>query len=127
MAKICPRGFQPEDLEKPTPLLHLLYTQNILQGRWKLLILDFLAKGPQRFSQLQRHLGNLSQGSLTKQLKEMEADGLLQKEIYPQVPPRVDYQLTHKGRDLLPILELMVAYGQAHMPAVEDRENNQRP
>ncbi|AXQ79683.1 transcriptional regulator [Streptococcus chenjunshii] len=114
MAKICPKGFRPEDLENPTPIFHLLYTQTVMDGRWKLMILDFLSGGAQRFNQIQKHLDNLSQGSLTKQLKEMDADGLIIKTIHPEVPPHVDYRLTEKGRDLLPILEMMVAYGEKH-------------
>ncbi|MGT2666000.1 winged helix-turn-helix transcriptional regulator [Streptococcus rifensis] len=114
MAKICPKGFRPEDLENPTPIFHLLYTQTVMDGRWKLMILDYLADGIKRFNEIQKHLNNLSQGSLTKQLKEMDTDGLITKTIHPEVPPRVDYQLTEKGRDLLPILELMVEYGEKH-------------
>ncbi|TWT16377.1 helix-turn-helix domain-containing protein [Streptococcus sp. sy010] len=114
MAKICPKGFQNIDLSQPSPLFYLLYTQDLMSGRWKWLIVDFLIDGPKRFSQIQKYLGNLSQGSLTKQLREMEADGLVIKTVYPQVPPRVDYQLSQKGRDLFPILELMIAYGEVY-------------
>lgn len=114
MAKICPKGFLPQDLENPTPLFFLLYTHTLLSGRWKPMILDFLDNGAQRFSAIQKHLGNLSQGSLTKQLKEMETDQLISRRVYPEVPPRVEYSLTDKGRALLPILEQMVAFGQAY-------------
>ncbi|MGT2832898.1 winged helix-turn-helix transcriptional regulator [Streptococcus halotolerans] len=114
MAKICPKGFHEEDLENPTPIFHLLYTQNIMTGRWKLMILDYLIDEDKRFSDIQRHLGGLSQGSLTKQLKEMEHDQLINRCVYPEVPLRVEYSLTDKGRDLLPILELMVAYGEKY-------------
>lgn len=112
MAKICPRGFRSEDLENPTPLFYLLYTHTMISGRWKPMILDFLEKGNQRFNSIQKHLGNLSQGSLTKQLKEMEADKLINRTVFPEVPPRVEYSLTSKGRALLPILEQMVAFGE---------------
>ncbi|MFA9413780.1 winged helix-turn-helix transcriptional regulator [Streptococcus sp. E29BA] len=114
MVKICPQGFFPEDLENPTPLFFLLYTHTLLSGRWKPMILEFLDKGAQRFSSIQKHLGNLFQGSLTKQLKEMEADKLIARTVYPEVPPRVEYHLTDKGRDLLPLLELMVAFGERY-------------
>ncbi|MGT2910439.1 winged helix-turn-helix transcriptional regulator [Streptococcus cameli] len=114
MAKICPKGFTEDMVENPSSLFYLLYTQTLLSGRWKPIILDYLEDGPKRFSAIQRQLGNLSQGSLSKQLKELENDKLINRIVYPEVPPRVEYHLTDKGTAILPILEKMVAFGQEY-------------
>lgn len=84
----------------------------VIQGRWKLLILRELIDGVRRFSDLQRALPGVSQKVLTAQLRELEADGLVARTVYPQVPPRVDYALTPLGRDLIPVLEGLHAFGE---------------
>ncbi len=84
----------------------------VIQGRWKLLILRELIDGVQRFSDLQRALPGVSQKVLTAQLRELAAAGLVQRTVYPQVPPRVDYALTPLGRDLIPVLEGLHAFGE---------------
>ncbi len=84
----------------------------VIQGRWKLSILRELIDGVQRFSHLQRALPGVSQKVLTAQLRELVADGLVQRTVYPQVPPRVDYVLTPLGRDLIPVLEGLHAFGE---------------
>lgn len=114
MAKLCPKGFKEEDVRNDTPIFHLTYTQTLLSGRWKSIIIDFLTQGPKRFNEIQKHLDGLSQGSLTKQLKEMEQDELIIRTVYPEVPPRVEYELTDKGLELMPILSMMVDYGEKY-------------
>lgn len=84
----------------------------VIQGRWKLLILRELIDGVHRFSDLQRALPGVSQKVLTAQLRELEADGLVVRTVHPQVPPRVDYALTPLGRDLIPVLEGLHAFGE---------------
>jgi DNA-binding HxlR family transcriptional regulator len=84
----------------------------VIQGRWKLSILRELIDGVQRFSHLQRALPGVSQKVLTAQLRELAAAGLVQRTVYPQVPPRVDYVLTPLGRDLIPVLEGLHAFGE---------------
>jgi DNA-binding HxlR family transcriptional regulator len=90
----------------------------VIQGRWKLLILRELLEGVRRFSDLQRSLAGVQQGVsqkvLTAQLRELEADGVVRRTIYPEVPPRVDYALTELGRELVPVLEGLHAWGSAH-------------
>lgn len=89
----------------------------VIQGRWKLLIVRELIDAVRRFSDLQRALPGVSQKVLTAQLRELEADGLVVRTVYPQVPPRVDYALTRLGGDLIPVLEGLHAFGeqvQAH-------------
>ena len=76
----------------------------VIQGRWKVLILRELIDGVRRFSELQRSLKGVSQKVLTAQLRELEADGVVTRTLYPQVPPRVDYALTTLGRELIPVL-----------------------
>ena len=88
----------------------------VIQGRWKLLILRELLEGVQRFSQLQRALAGVgagvSQKVLTAQLRELEADGVLARTVFPEVPPRVEYALTELGRELMPVLEGLHAWGE---------------
>jgi DNA-binding HxlR family transcriptional regulator len=84
----------------------------VIQGRWKLLILRELIEGVRRFSDLQRGLSGVSQKVLTAQLRELEADGVVRRTVYAEVPPRVDYALTDLGRELIPVLEGLHAWGE---------------
>jgi DNA-binding HxlR family transcriptional regulator len=84
----------------------------VIQGRWKLFILRELIDGVRRFSDLQRALTGVSQKVLTAQLRELEADGVLQRTVYPEVPPRVEYALTALGSELIPVLEGLHAWGE---------------
>ena len=90
--------------------------QGVLGGKWKLLILWYVAfYRVQRFGELTRRLPGITQSTLTKQLRELEADGLLHREVFPQVPPRVEYTLTPLGESFVPILERMVAWGEQNL------------
>ncbi|MCS5691479.1 helix-turn-helix transcriptional regulator [Cyanobium sp. FGCU-6] len=89
----------------------------VMQGRWKVLILRELAESLRRFSALQRSLPGVSQKVLTTQLRELEADGVVERTVHPEVPPRVEYALTPRGRALLPILDGLHAWGAAEPPA----------
>ncbi|MFQ6539198.1 MULTISPECIES: winged helix-turn-helix transcriptional regulator [Aphanothece] len=84
----------------------------VIQGRWKLLILRELIQAVRRFSDLHKALPGVSQKVLTAQLRELEADGVLSRTIHPEVPPRVDYALTDLGRELLPVLDGLHAWGE---------------
>lgn len=66
----------------------------------------FLKEEPKRYSDIKRFLSRISQGSLTKQLKELEAGGLINRNVYPEVPPKVEYSLTDGGEEILPILKM---------------------
>ncbi|UBH09690.1 helix-turn-helix transcriptional regulator [Macrococcus armenti] len=96
------------------------FTQNLLSGRWKYFILWFLKEEAKRFSEIKKFLSGISQGSLTKQLKELESDGLIHREVYPEVPPRVEYSLTEMGQEILPILKMMETYGKKHGEQADD-------
>ena len=84
----------------------------VIKGRWKLLLLRHLSDGTRRFSDLQKAINGISQKVLTEQLRDLEADGVLIRTIYPEVPPRVDYALTDLGRELLPVLDRLHTWGE---------------
>jgi len=86
-------------------------TLKMIGGRWKVLILQELFRGIQRFCGLHRLLGGITQKMLTQQLRELEKDGLILRKVYPQVPPKVEYSLTPLGKSLKPVLEAMHLWG----------------
>jgi DNA-binding HxlR family transcriptional regulator len=90
------------------------FTLAILGGRWKALILYQLFLGVKRFSQLQKILKGVSQKMLTQQLRELESDGIIHREVYAQVPPKVEYSLTALGASLKPVIESMCEWGLMH-------------
>lgn len=103
-------------MEKIEVTCEMEVTLKMIGGKCKPLILEHLiTHGTRRFSQLQRQLPQVSQRTLTNQLRELEADGLLTRRVYPQVPPRVEYTITPKGQSLKEILELMCAWGEKNM------------
>lgn len=88
-------------------------TLKIIGGRWKVLILRELFREVCRFSQLQRAIPGITQKMLTQQLRELERDGLIHREVYRQVPPKVEYSLTPLGKSLEPVLKAMHDWGSA--------------
>lgn len=82
-------------------------TLEVISGRWKVMVIYWLLQGERRFNQLQRDLGGITHRTLAKQLKEMEADGLVERRDHGEIPPRVDYRLTPLGRSLEPVLMAM--------------------
>ena len=90
-------------------------TLAIIGGKWKGLILWHLRLKTLRFSQLQRRLQSVTQKMLTQQLRELEADGLVHRQVYAEVPPRVEYSLTDNGLSVVPMLELMCTWGQDYL------------
>jgi DNA-binding HxlR family transcriptional regulator len=107
-------GSQANAVERPSCAVET--TINIIGGRWKVLILRELMSGVKRFNELHRTLHGITQKMLTQQLREMAADGIVHREVYLQVPPKVEYSLTELGQSLEPILSVMhewgVKYGQ---------------
>ena len=97
-------------------------TVNIIGGRWKLLILYHLFQGVKRFSELQRSVSGITQKMLTQQLREMERDGLVHREIYPQVPPKVEYSLTPLGESLRSVVDAMSHWGKMFNEGGLERE-----
>ncbi len=87
----------------------------LISGKWKLLILRELISGTKRFSHLQRSIPGITQKMLTKQLRELERAGLVERNVYPEVPPRVEYSLTKLGRSLEEIFNAMHRWGERYM------------
>ena len=85
-----------------------------IAGKWKGLIVYHLIGETLRFSELARKIGSITQRSLTKQLRELEADGIVLRKVYPVVPPKVEYSLSAKGEQLRPVIAALGAWGQAY-------------
>ena len=94
---------------------HFELTLQLIGGKWKLLVIYFLSlQEVIRFSQLRRALPEISERMLVRQLRELEEDGLVHREVYGTVPPRVDYSLTPLGVSLVPIMESLKAWGSMY-------------
>lgn len=89
-------------------------TLTLIGSKWKVLILRDLLGGTKRFGELKKSIGGVSQKVLTAQLRDMEASGLLTRQVYAEVPPRVEYTLTDLGQSLRPILESMSRWGEEY-------------
>ncbi len=95
-------------------------TVNLIGSKWKLLIIRDLLDRPRRFGELRRSLSGISQKVLTESLRSMEADGIITRTVYPEVPPRVEYALSELGESLKPILDAMKAWGEKY------KQNNEQ-
>lgn len=95
-------------------------TAEIVCGKWTLLIIRDLAEGRSRFCELERSLKGISPRTLSLRLRALEEEGIAVRETYPEVPPRVEYALTDKGRALVPIIEDMRAYGRRWLGGADD-------
>jgi DNA-binding HxlR family transcriptional regulator len=95
-------------------------TASVISGKWTILLVRDLAEGRCRFCELERSLAGISPRTLSLRLRALEEEGIVQRQTYPEVPPRVEYQLTTKGRDLLPIIEDMRHYGLAWLGDADD-------
>jgi DNA-binding HxlR family transcriptional regulator len=89
-------------------------TLSVISGRWKFLILWHLFQGTKRFSELLRGIEGITQKMLTQQLREMEKDEIINRKVYPQVPPKVEYSLTPLGQSLKSVLDAMCEWGVKH-------------
>jgi DNA-binding HxlR family transcriptional regulator len=92
----------------------LTYAVQLMGGRWKLLILMRLNSGTQRYGELKKKIANITERMLTLQLRELEADGLIARQVFAEVPPRVEYTLTDIGRELVPICDALHTWGTRH-------------
>ena len=102
---------------KELPACPVETTLTLIGDKWKVLILRDLMLGTKRFGELKKSIGTVSQKVLTAQLRDMEANGLVHREVYAEVPPKVEYSLTELGQSLKPILDVMWNWG-------EDYKNN---
>ena len=94
------------------PICPVETTLMLIGNKWKVLILRELLSGTKRFGELKKSIGSVSQKVLTAQLRDMEEKGLLQRKVYAEVPPKVEYTLTDTGYSLKPILDAMYAWGE---------------
>ena len=92
-------------------------TSDIVCGKWTLLIIRDLAEGRSRFCELERSLAGISPRTLSLRLRALEEEGVVERQTFSEVPPRVEYALTEKGRALIPIIEDMRAYGRRWLGA----------
>jgi len=98
-------------------------TLDLIGGKWKGVILWHLLHKTLRFSQLQRRISDVTQKMLTQQLRELERDGLVHRQVYAEVPPRVEYSLTAKGESLRELLVIMCEWGKTNVPVAEHVED----
>jgi DNA-binding HxlR family transcriptional regulator len=97
------------------------FTLSMIGGRWKIPLIFHLLAGAKRFSELSRALSGVTQKVLTQQLREMERDGLVERKVFAQVPPRVEYSLTPLGKSLKPVVDVMCRWGVLHGARTVDR------
>ena len=91
------------------------YTMSLIQGKYKMFILYTLMDfGVVRFNEMKRYIRGISFKTLNALSQSLEADGLVHREEYPQIPPKVEYSLTERGRSLIPILDQMCTWGEEH-------------
>jgi DNA-binding HxlR family transcriptional regulator len=94
-----------------------------LAGKWKILILWYLRSEKKRFNELQKLLPNTTQKMLIQKLRELEEDGIVNREVYPVVPPKVEYSLTEYGKTLKPILKQLYLWGEKHKELKKQKDN----
>ena len=95
-------------------------TVSLIGSKWKLLIMRNLLARPWRFNELQKSIDGISQKALTEALRSMEADGIVSRTVYPEVPPRVEYALTELGESMRPIIKSMENWGKAYKEQLQD-------
>ena len=105
-------------LDSPPPEIRAAL--KVLSGKWTLMILCQLSKRVARFNELKRTIPGITQHMLTTSLRELEANGLVQRTIYAEVPPRVEYRMTPHGRSLKPLIEALAHWGSLHLKRQKD-------
>lgn len=102
-----------ETLARCVPMNRL---QSVIGGKWKILILWYISfYKVQRFGELFRRLEGITQSTLTKQLRELESDGFLHREVYNEIPPKVEYSLTALGESFIPVLQTMMTWSESYL------------
>lgn len=94
-------------------------TLSLIGNKWKVLILRELIQGTKRFGELKKSIGSVSQKVLTAQLRDMEKSGLVNRKVYAEVPPRVEYSLTELGQSLKPVLDAMRNWGENYKSSID--------
>lgn len=93
------------------------YCMSMVGGKWKAIIIYLISKGANRFGVLHRGIEGISKQMLTKQLRELEKDGLLHRKIFAEIPPRVEYTISEKGKSIFPVIDAMRKWGEQHINA----------
>ncbi|MCL4270412.1 MAG: helix-turn-helix transcriptional regulator [Anaerolineales bacterium] len=88
---------------------------DLIGGRWKIVILSRLMHGTRRYGEIKHSISNITEKMLIQQLRQLEEDGLIERKQYPEVPPRVEYSLTKKGKTLVPIFQKIGDWGREHL------------
>ena len=100
------------------------YTLSLIAGKYKPIILYCLMEyEPVRFNEMQRYLGRVADKTLSQNLKELERDGLIHREMYPEIPPKVEYTLTQRGQSLVAVLDKLCDWGMQNRPGIESKDN----
>lgn len=99
--------------------------QRIIAGKWSVLVLYHLSHGTMRFGELKRLLPPLTQCTLTKQLRNLEEYGLIERNVYPQVPPKVEYSLTEIGRKFIPALDAVAQWGEEYKKYLSEKKQTE--
>ncbi|OBC13411.1 HxlR family transcriptional regulator [Mycobacterium sp. 852013-50091_SCH5140682] len=106
---------------EPLDLCPVETTLAVIGGKWKaVLIFHLMHGGTHRFAELRRKVPGISERVLTSQLRELVRDGVVRREVFPEIPPRVEYSLTEYGETLRPVTDAMCAWGKRHRPGAAD-------
>ena len=97
-------------------------TMGVIGGKWKILIIHLINNDIRRFGKLSMMLKDISRQMLTTQLRDLERDGILKRVIYPEIPPRVEYYLTEKGKALVPVLDTLKDWGNEYVLNKQEAE-----
>jgi DNA-binding HxlR family transcriptional regulator len=89
--------------------------QKVISGKWSMLIIHHLSEETLRFGELQRKMPELTQATLTKQLRALESNGMVRRHVYPEVPPKVEYSLTEVGKKFKPVLDTLEEFGELYI------------
>ena len=102
-------------MKKELPVCPVEITMGLIDDKWKVLIVRDLLTGTKRFGELKKSVTGISHKVLTNNLRQMEADGLIKRKVYAEVPPRVEYSLTDTGHSLKPIIDAMADWGNKYL------------
>lgn len=113
-----------DEKSKELPACPVETTLTLIGDKWKVLILRDLMPGTKRFGELKKSIGSVSQKVLTAQLRDMEQSGLVNRKVYAEVPPRVEYSLTELGQSLKPILDAMWSWGEGYKSSLNGEKTS---
>lgn len=104
-----------DDSNRNNAICPCLVAQRLIQGKWAIIIMYYLSKGAIRFNELQRQLPKMTHATLANQLKQLEAEGLIIRTEYAQIPPKVEYQLSEIGREFQSVLDSISEWGEKYI------------